>query len=144
MTLGPIEVLVIGFPENKFNGKIIPELLALIEQDIINVVDGLLIKKDDDGTVEFIEFDQTGLDDSLSEFKSLLADTVHDLVSDEDVDEFARGLAPGSSGAVLVFEHTWAKPFRDAIVDSGGFMVANFRVPGLVVEEVLAAAAATK
>jgi hypothetical protein len=38
-----------------------------------------------------------------------------------------------------VFEHKWAKPFRDAVVDSGGVLVANFRIPGVVADEVLAA-----
>jgi hypothetical protein len=37
-----------------------------------------------------------------------------------------------------VFEHTWAKPLRDAIVNSGGGLEDDFRVPGLVVEELLA------
>jgi hypothetical protein len=141
MTLGPIEVLVIEFPESNFNGQIIPEVRSLIDRDIIKVVDGLVIRKSLDGDVEFIELDQTGLDDKLAAFQELLADTVHDLVSDEDVDEFARGIKPGSSGAVLVFEHTWAKPVRDAIVDSGGVLVTNLRIPGRVVEEVLAAVA---
>ena len=52
--------------------------------------------------------------------------------------EFAEALEPGDSAAILVFEHTWAKPFRDAIVDSGGVLVANVRIPGMVVDEVLA------
>ena len=44
---------------------------------------------------------------------------------------------PNSSEAILVFEHTWAKPLRNAILDSGGVLAANFRVPGLVVDELL-------
>jgi hypothetical protein len=44
---------------------------------------------------------------------------------------------------VLVFEHTWAAPLKQAIEDSGGRLVANFRVPGRVVDEVLAAVAET-
>ena len=47
-------------------------------------------------------------------------------------------LEPDSSAAVLVFEHTWAKPLRDAIVDAGGVLAANVRIPGPVVEEILA------
>ena len=44
------------------------------------------------------------------------------LISDEDVMECADGLEPNSSEAILVFEHTWAKPLRDAIVNSGGVL----------------------
>ena len=65
-------------------------------------------------------------------------DQIDSLISDEDVNELVSALEPNSSAAILVFEHTWSKPFRDAIVDSGGVLVANFRVPGLVVEELLA------
>jgi len=66
-----------------------------------------------------------------------------DLLSAEDVDELAAGLQPNSSAAVLVFEHTWAAPLKQAIEDSGGRLVANLRVPGRVVDEVLAAVAET-
>ena len=60
-------------------------------------------------------------------------------MSDEDVESFTDGLEPNSSAAILVFEHTWAKPFRDAVVDAGGILAANVRIPGSVVEEILAA-----
>ena len=68
-------------------------------------------------------------------------DRMEALVSDEDVEELVAALEPDSSAAILVFEHTWAKPFRDAVVASGGVLAANFRVPGAVVDEVLAALA---
>jgi hypothetical protein len=141
MPLGPIEVLVIGFPGNQFNGRIVPEIQGLIDREIIAVVDGLLISKDADGDVTVIEFEESGIDQNLAALGELCADAVADLISSEDVDEFAAALDPNSSAAVLVFEHTWAKPFRDAIVDSGGVLVNNIRIPGPVVEEVLAAVA---
>ena len=60
MALGPIEVLVVGFPGNQFNGQIIPELEKLIDTDTISIVDGILVRKDDDGEVTFTEFDELG------------------------------------------------------------------------------------
>ena len=137
MSLGPIEVLVVGFPGNRFNGEIIPELERLISADVISLIDGLFVRKDAEGEIEFVEFDQLGANDDAARLASLL-DQFDSLISDEDVDELAAGLEPDSSAAMLVFEHTWAKPFRDAIVDSGGVLATNFRVPGLVVEELLA------
>ena len=62
MTLGPIEVIVIGFAGNRFEGEIIAELERLVESDIISVVDGRFISKRADGAVEFVEFDQDGGD----------------------------------------------------------------------------------
>lgn len=136
MGLGPIEVVVIAFPGNEFNGDILPELERLIETNTIALVDGVLVIKSGDD-VEFIEFGQIDANSDAAKLADLL-DQVEDLISDDDVAELAAGIAPDSSAAILVFEHTWAKPFRDAVVASGGMLAANFRVPGIVVDEVLA------
>jgi hypothetical protein len=37
MTLGPIEVIVAGFPGNRFNDKIMPALQSLVDRDIVSV-----------------------------------------------------------------------------------------------------------
>jgi uncharacterized membrane protein len=136
MALGPIEVLVIGFPGNQFNGDIIPELERLIEAGTISVIDGLLVVKDENGDVELVEFEQIGAGADAARLANLL-NQVDSLVSDEDIDELTANLEPNSSAAVLVFEHTWSKSFRDAIVDSGGELVADLRLPGAVVDELL-------
>jgi hypothetical protein len=143
MALGPIEVLVIGFPGNQFNGEILPELERLVEARTIAIVDGLFLQKDADGEVVFLELGEADADESVARLASLL-DQVESLLSDEDVDELALGLEPNSAAAILVFEHTWAKPLRDAIVGSGGVLAANFRVPGMVVDELLDELAATE
>lgn len=136
MALGPIEVLEVAFPRNEFNGEILPELQRLVDSGTVTVVDGLFLRKDGDD-VTFVEFDQIDANDDAAKLAGLIDETL-DLISDDDVADLAAGLEPDSSAAILVFEHTWAKPFRDAIVDSGGLIAANFRVPGLVVDEVLA------
>jgi hypothetical protein len=138
MALAPIEVLVVHFPGNRFTGGILPELERLVEADIISIVDGVLVRRDgEDDDLTVLEFSEVGDDDDAARLASLL-DQVDALISDEDVDELGAGLAPNSSAAMLVFEHTWAKPLRDAIAGSGGQLAANFRVPGLVVEELIA------
>ena len=141
--LGPIEVLEIAFPGNHFNGQILPELQRLVDAEGISVVDGMFVHKDAEGAVTFLEFDQLDANEDASRLAEMM-NQVEDLISDEDVEELAEGLAPDSSAAVLVVEHTWAKAFRDAVLDSGGVIVANFRVPGMVVDEVLDALAATE
>lgn len=138
--LGPIEVLVLGFPGNRFTGGIVPELEKLVESETITIVDALLIMKDDDGDVEFIEFEQIDENLDAAALKAFVGDTL-DLLSDEDAEEFAAALEPGSSAAALVFEHTWFKPLRNELLDADGILLANMRVPGLVVEEVMAAVA---
>jgi len=137
MALGPIEILVIEFPGSQFKGEIIPELEKLIANDTISIIDGLLVKKDVNGDVTFVEFDELGINDDASKLAGVV-DQLDALISDEDVEEWAAALAPGDSEAILVFEHTWAKPFRDAVVRSGGVLGANIRLGGEVVEELLA------
>lgn len=138
MALGPIEVLVVGFPGSRFNGGILPALEDVVERDIVSIVDCLLITKNEDGSVDFVEIEEVGSNDDAAGLAALL-DGVNGLLSEDDIDAFAEALEPGDSAAALVFEHTWAKPFRDAVVASGGEMIANVRVPGVVVDEVLEA-----
>lgn len=138
--MGPVEVLVIGFPGSHFNGEILPALADLIDRKVISLVDGMLISKDTDGSVTFIEFED---EDATPEIAALaaLVELAVDLVSEDDVDELAADIAPGDSAAVLVFEHTWAIGLRDAVVGSGGVLLADLHVPGAAVDEVLAAMA---
>ena len=140
MALGPIEVLVVAFPGNEFNGQIIPELERLVENDTIALIDGLFIRKDADGTVTFVEFEEAGGSPEAMRLVELM-NQLDSLISDEDIAEIAAGLDDDSSAAMLVFENTWAKPFADAIVESNGQMVTNFRVPRIVVDDVLEALA---
>ena len=140
MGLGPIEVLVVGFPGNRFTGGVLPELQRLVDEGVITVVDGLVIRKDGNGDIDYLEIEQIDPGDDVAPLAALLAEA-DGLLSEEDVMEFATGLEPNSTAAALVFEHTWAKPFRDEIVNSGGVLLANMRVPGMVVDEVLAAVA---
>ena len=137
MALGPIEILVIEFPGSQFKGDIMPELEKLVANDTISIIDGLLVKKDENGDVTFVEFDELGINDDAAKLAGVV-DQLDALISDEDVEEWAAALAPGNSEVILVFEHTWAKPFRDAVVRSGGVLGANIRLGGDVVEELLA------
>jgi hypothetical protein len=142
MSVGPIEVIVVEFPGNRFNGKIIPELRRLVEAGTIRIVDGLLISRDEGEDLTILEIDQVTGDSDLAALAELF-DTIDALVSDEDVEALSETLEPNSSAAILVFEHTWAIPFRDAVVDSGGVLAAAVRIPADVVDDVLAALAVT-
>ncbi len=140
MALGPIEVLVVSFPGNEFSGEIIPELERLVANGTISIVDGLLVHKDADGEVTFTEFDELGGNADAERLAGVM-DQLDSLISDEDIAELAVGLAPNSSEAILVFEHTWAKPLRDAILGAGGVVADDLHVPGAVVDELLGALA---
>jgi hypothetical protein len=140
MPLAQIEIVTLAFPGNRFNGRILPELQRLVENETITIIDGLLVSVAENGDIDFTEFDELG---SNSEAAALteLVDRFDELISVDDVAELASDLEPNSSAAVLVFEHTWMKNLRDALVDSGGVLLESVRVPGPVVDEVLAAVA---
>ncbi len=137
MALGPIELAVIGFPGTPSSGAIAAEIEKLIDDDVITLVDALFVAKGHDGDVTFIEVEQVDVDSSIQALASLL-DESDGLLADEDVDAIADALEPGASALMLVFENTWVKPLRDAVLAADGELLAHIRVPGLVVEEVLA------
>ncbi len=134
--LGPVELLFVEFPGNQFTGEIIPALSDLIDQGTIRVLDLVFVAKDADGNAVGIE-----LEDLPAESKDAFTDLVEELaelISEEDVEDLAEALEPNSSAAILLFEHKWAIPFRDAIANSGGQLVV--RLP--ITEEALAEIAA--
>jgi len=137
MSLGPIELFVIGFPENQFTGEVAPALADLVESGTIRIVDLLFITKDAEGNVESLEINE--LDDSASDQYGTLVDEVEGLIGEEDVEDFGEELEPNSSVALLVVEHLWAKPFADAVANSGGVMMGSLHVPRDVVDELTSA-----
>lgn len=137
MPLGPIEIVVIGFPENRFSGGILPELQRLVDADTVRIIDGLFVTKSDDGSVTMAEFGELGANDDAASLRAVM-DKVEGIISDEDVEVFASELAPNSSAAIMAFEHTWLKPLRDSVIDAGGVLLDSIRIPGRVVDEILA------
>jgi hypothetical protein len=138
MALGPIEVVVLGFPGSRFTGEIRPRILELVQRGIVSVIDALFITKDDDGAVTFLELQQLADDPEVAALGDLLSRQI-DLLAAEDVTELVAELEPGSSALALVFEHTWMLPVREAVVESGGILLADLHIPPDVVDEVLAA-----
>jgi uncharacterized membrane protein len=141
MGLGPIELLIFGFPGNRFTGGILPQIEDLIEDQVITIVDALIVHKDEDGVLDIIEIDQADPGEDVAVLGRFL-DAGNGLIAEEDVEAFAGDLPAGSSAVALAFEHTWFKPLRDEIVESGGILLADVRIPGVVVDEVLDAVAA--
>lgn len=139
--MGPVEVLVIGFPGSQFNGEIIPALEDLVERQIVQIIDAVLIRRADDGALTVIELEEEGASPEVAALSELIHE-VQDLISDEDVEDLAADLEPGSAAAMIVLEHTWVAPLRDAIAGSGGIVLSDVNVPTDVVDEVLGAVAA--
>lgn len=140
MPLAAIEILTLAFPGNRFNGEILPALSRLVENETIAIVDGVFVSVDAAGEATFTELDDLDENDETAALVDLVA-RFDELISEDDARQLASGLEPNSSAAILVFEHTWMLPLRDAIVGSGGVLLDSVRIPGPVVDEVAAAVA---
>ena len=134
--MGPVELFVIAFPENRFTGEIAPALADLVESRTIRVVDLVFVTKDAAGDV--LGFELSTLDDEVRAAFDPLLDEPSGLVSDEDIEDLGVELEPDSSAALLLVEHVWATGLRDAIADAGGELVASVHIPKETVDEVLA------
>src|SRR5512135_14753 len=132
--LGPVDWVVVEFPGSKFKGEIAPVLDDLVNRGLIRVLDLLVLKKDDDGSLE--AFELSDLDDSeLGQLRSYETGLAM-VLSEQDVTDVAAAIEPGSSAGVLVWENLWAAPLATAARDAGGQLVASGRIP---VQAVLAA-----
>jgi Family of unknown function (DUF6325) len=125
--LGPVDYLVVEFPvgQQNFTGEAAEELLRLHDAGIIRVMDLVLVAKGDDGTVMAQELGDL---DELGEFGRLEAELAETL-AEEDVLNLGAVMAPGSMGALLVYENLWAAPFASALRHAGGQLVTNGRIP---------------
>jgi hypothetical protein len=125
--LGPVDWIVVEFPGSKFKGEIAPILDDLVERGTVRVLDLLLIRKAEDGELEFFEL--SDLDESeigtLRAYETELAT----LLSEDDVNAVAAAVEPGSTAALLVWENRWAAPFGSAVRRAGGQLVASGRIP---------------
>jgi Family of unknown function (DUF6325) len=136
---GPIDVVILRFPGNQFNGGIAPALRDLVVGGLVRVIDLLFVYKDADGTVGSVELAGLGPDLEPS-FVDLDGQLGGGLLDAEDVDEVATGIEPGSSVAVIAVENLWAVPFINAVRSAGGELVDQARVPSEVVDTVRRAA----
>ena len=132
---GPIDVVMLRFPGNQFNGGIAPALLDPIQQGLIRVIDLLFVYKDVDGTVGSIELGGLGAELEPT-FGDIDGQFGGGLLDAEDVEEVGTALDPGSSMAVLAVENLWAIPFIEAVRSAGGELVDQARVPAEVVDMV--------
>jgi hypothetical protein len=131
--MGPIDYLVIEWPDGQPTGEAAPILVDLVDRGLIRVLDLAFIAKGQDGSVTTLELSSLA---AKSESLKELAGASSGLLSDEDAAEAATALEPGSTAALLVYENRWAAPFATALRRSGAQLVANGRIP---VQAILAA-----
>jgi hypothetical protein len=136
--MGPVELLVLKFPGNKFKGEIAPELQRLVDNRIIRVADILFAIKDENGNVTVLEINE--MEDDVTGLIDPVVSDLSDVLTLQDAQALTANIEPNSSAALMLFENTWASGFADAVARADGQVVLNERIPRAVVEELLASA----
>jgi uncharacterized membrane protein len=127
--LGPVDVAVIEFDGNAFDGDVAPAIAELQDLGTIRIIDLMFVRKDADGTVSVDEV----ADSAVAAAFERLTTSQFDLLSDDDLLELADDLAPDSSAMVVVWENSWAARLSASLRGSHGRIVNMERIPRDVV-----------
>jgi len=143
MAIGPVQLIVLGFNHPNFHGEIIAELERLRESDTVRVIDALAVHKDAEGEIEVAHLSNLTKDEAIelgSKVGALIglgiegeegleagavagaeaaADGV-EVFSDEQAWDVLEDIPNDSAAALVLIEHHWAVPLRDAIARAGG------------------------
>lgn len=125
--LGPVDFLIVEFPvgQSTFTGELADELVRLVDAGTIRVIDLVILAKNDEGAVEAMELSDV---EELGALQSIEAELA-ELLAEEDIENLAAAMDPGSVAGVLVYENLWAAPFASAARRAGGQLIANGRIP---------------
>ncbi len=134
MAVGPVDVYIIGFPGNKFTGRIAPAILDLVENGTIRVLDLLFVSKDADGVVTSLQ--AADLDEEGAGFVAIDV-TQPGALGPEDAEEVSDDLPANSSAMLVAFENAWAGKLVDALQAADAFVIDSIRIPVDVVTAAL-------
>lgn len=124
-TMGPVDVALILFEGNEFNGDVAPALAELQQDGTVRIIDLAFVSKDPEGAVSVVEATDTAVADAYA----AVSEDPLDLLSDEDLEGLADQLDANSSALAIVWENTWAARLAGAVRGSGGQVVAQYRIP---------------
>ena len=131
--LGPIDYLAVEWPGRHVTGEGFRLLMDLVDREIVRVLDILFIAKDDDGNVSTVEPADV---EHSEELDARLWGLSSGLLNQEDIDEVAAAIEPGSLAGILVYENVWAVPLWTAIDRSSARLVGADRI---VADDLIAA-----
>jgi uncharacterized membrane protein len=148
MAIGPVQLIVLGFSHPDFHGEVIAELERLRASDTVRVIDSIVVYKDADGELEVEHLSNLSQDEAIelgSKIGALIglgidgeegaeagavagaeatADGVH-VFSEQEAWDVLEDIPNDSAAALILLEHHWAVPLRDAIARAGGFRISD-------------------
>jgi uncharacterized membrane protein len=150
MAIGPVQLIVLGFSHPDFRGEIIEELERLHDSGTVRVIDSLVVYKDAGGALEVEHLSNLTRDEAIevgSKIGALIglgiegeegaeagaiagaeevdaAGGVHVFTEEEGWDVL-EDIPNDSAAALILLEHHWAVPLRDAVMRAGGFRISD-------------------
>src|SRR3954465_4261529 len=149
MAVGPVQLVVLGFEHPNFHGEVIAELEKLRESDTVRVIDALAVYKDAQGEIEVEHLSNLTQDEAIElgskvgaliglgiegeEGAAIGAEAGAEAVADGGISVFddaeawdvLEDIPNDSAAALILLEHNWAVPLRDAIARAGGFRLSD-------------------
>ena len=148
MAIGPVQLIVIGFNHPDFHGEIIAELERLHDEDTVRVIDALAVHKNAAGEIEVVHLSNLTKDEAIelgSKVGALIGLGIEgeegaeegaelgaeagaegiEVFSDEQAWDVLEEIPNDSAAALVLLEHHWAVPLRDAIARAGGFRISD-------------------
>jgi len=135
MEVGPVDVYIIGFPGNKFTGRVAPAILDLVENGTIRILDLLFVSKDAEGVTTVIQAED--LDEEGAGFLEIDV-TQPGALGEEDAEEVSDDLPANSSALLVAFENLWAAKLVDALQEADAVVIDSNRIPVDVVQAAMA------
>lgn len=160
MAIGPVQLIVLGFSHPDFHGEIIAELGRLRENDAVRVIDALAVHKDAAGEIEVAHLSDLSKDEAIelgSKVGALVGLGIDGeegaiagaeagaeaaggggvgVFTDEEAWDVIEEIPNDSAAALILLEHHWAVPLRDAIAAAGGFRISDGFVSPLDLVEI--------
>jgi uncharacterized membrane protein len=150
MAIGPVQLIVLGFQHPDFHGEIIAELERLRASDTVRVIDSLAVYKTADGELEVEHLSNLSEQEAIelgSKVGALIglgiegeegmeagaeagAETVAaqggvNVFTEQEGWDVLEDIPNDSAAALILLEHHWAVPLRDAIARAGGFRLSD-------------------
>ena len=148
MAIGPVQLIVLGFRHPDFHGEVIAELERLRQTDTVRVIDALAVYKDAHGEIEVEHLSNLTQEEAVelgtkigaliglgiegeegmrkgAERGARAAAEGVQVFSDEKTWDVLEDIPNDTAAALLLLEHHWAVPLRDAIFRAGGFRISD-------------------
>jgi hypothetical protein len=137
MAIGPVQLIVLGFKHPNFHGEVIAELEKLRQSDTVRVIDALAVYKDARGDVAVEHLSNLTTQEAIelgSKIGALIGLGIEGEAgmqagatagAQAAAWDILADIPDDSAAALLLIEHHWAVPLRDAIARAGGFRLSD-------------------